>query len=273
MSTPLEQLSFSAMSQLYKEHIGFIKAKNVDGLLAQYDENLLLISTLTEDQNPLYVRGHQELEEFFKSRIFSLQDLEVELNQWAETDHVLMMVEKIKATTVNGDVANAEFYDNWYLENGQIKIHFAGVVQYPDGTYADDSSRVAEVSNSPIGQLYREHIGFIRAKNLDGLLNQYSDDPLLISTLTENRKPLYIRGREALREFFESRIFGLDDFELQMNQWAEGENCLMVTETLKTRGETGNPTELSFYDNWVLKDGKITTHFAGVVRYPDGSYQ
>jgi hypothetical protein len=33
---------------------------------------------------------------------------------------------------------------------------------------------------------------------------------------------------------------------------------------------TGN---LSFYDNWVLRDGKIAVHFAGVVRYPDGSYQ
>ena len=268
MSTPLEQLSISTMSQLYKEHIGFIKAKDVSGLLAQYDKDLLLISTLTEDQNPLYVRGHEELEDFFKSRIFSLQDLGVELNQWAETETVLMMVEKIQATNLEGDVANAEFYDNWYLENGRIKIHFAGVIQYPDGSYADAPSRVAEVSDSPIGQLYKEHIGFIRAKNVEGLLNQYSENPLLISTLTENRKPLYIRGREALREFFESRIFGLDEFELNMNQWAEGENCLMVTETLKTKD-----SELSFYDNWVLQGGKISTHFAGVVRYPDGSYQ
>ena len=59
-----------------------------------------------------------------------------------------------------------------------------------------------------------------------------------------------------------------------MNQWAEGEDALMVVESLKTYDTDGNVTgELSFHDSWALKDGKIATHFAGVVRYPDGIYQ
>jgi len=28
------------------------------------------------------------------------------------------------------------FADSWYLENGKIKVHFAGMVQYPDGSLA-----------------------------------------------------------------------------------------------------------------------------------------
>ncbi|PSB03141.1 hypothetical protein C7B64_09955 [Merismopedia glauca CCAP 1448/3] len=130
-----------------------------------------------------------------------------------------------------------------------------------------------EVPSSPLGKLYQEHIGFIKAKNIDGLLNQYTEDLLLISTLTENRKPVYIKGRKALKEFFESRIFSLEDLHVEIAQWAETENTLMIVEKVKTKSVNGDLGELSFYDNWVLQNGKIATHFAGVVRYPDGSYQ
>lgn len=274
MSTPLEQLTLSPMSALYKEHIGFIKTKNIESLLDQYADDALLISTLTDDRKPLYVRGRQELKAFFESRIFSLQDLDVSLIQWAETDNTLMIVEDVKAIALDGGVANCQFYDNWYLTNGKIKTHFAGVIQYPDGTYADDPASSAQIPDSPLGKLYEEHIACIKAKSVEGLLNQYADEPLLISTLTDNRKPLYIKGRQSLKEFFEDRIFGLEKFDIHMNQWAEGENSLMVVETLRTYDADDNLTgELSFHDSWALEDGKIATHFAGVVRYPDGSYQ
>lgn len=274
MNTPIEQLVLSPMSELYKEHISFIKAKNVEGLLDQYAEDLLLISTLTEDRKPLYVRGREELKAFFESRIFNLEDIEISLSQWAETPETLMMVENIKATDLEGGVADCRFYDNWQLENGKIKTHFAGVIQYPDGTYTDDAAITAQVPDSPLGALYKEHIGFIRDKNVEGLLSQYTSEPLLISTLTDNKKPLYVKGQQSLKEFFESRIFGLDLFDIEMNQWAEGKDALMVVETLKTYDTDGNVTgELSFHDSWALKDGKIATHFAGVVRYPDGIYQ
>ena len=271
MNTPMEQLTLSPMSKLYKEHIGFIKAKNVEGLLNQYAEDPLLISTLTEERQPLYIHGRQALKEFFESRIFSLEDLEITLNQWAETENTLMMVEDLKTTNVNGEVGSVEFYDNWFLQNGKIAIHFAGVIRYPDKTYANGGVK-GEAPTSPMGKLYKEHIGFIKAKNVDGLLNQYAEDALLISTLTENRKPVYIRGHQALKEFFESRIFSLEDFEVKLDQWAETENTLMMVESLKTRSVSGDVGEVSFYDNWVLRDRKIAVHFAGVVQYPDGSY-
>lgn len=64
------------------------------------------------------------------------------------------------------------------------------------------STPIEQLIVSPISKLYKEHIGFIKAKNLDGLLNQYADDALLISTLTEDRQPVYVQGRQALKEFF-----------------------------------------------------------------------
>lgn len=125
------------LGKLYNEHIDFILQKNIAGLLGQYAPDALLISTLTEDKKPLYVRGHQELEAFFRSRIFSLEDLITEIAQWAETENTLMMVEAITFVGTDGSRGQCRFYDNWVLdERGKIKIHFAGVVQYPDGSIA-----------------------------------------------------------------------------------------------------------------------------------------
>ncbi len=127
----------SPLGKLYNEHIDLILGKDVDGLLSQYAEDALLISTLTDDKKPLYVRGHKELEEFFRSRIFGLKDLTTEIAQWAETPNTLMMVEAINFVGNDGGEGSCRFYDNWVLdENGKIKIHFAGVVQYPDGSVA-----------------------------------------------------------------------------------------------------------------------------------------
>src|SRR5438270_13594409 len=99
----------SPLGKLYKEHIGFILAKNVDGLLNQYAQDCLLISTLTDDRQPLYVRGHKELEEFFRSRIFRLQDLEIDLNQWAETENTLMIVENVELTGTDDSTVKMSF--------------------------------------------------------------------------------------------------------------------------------------------------------------------
>jgi hypothetical protein len=269
----------SALGRLYQEHIGFILAKNVNGLLNQYIPDCLLISTLTDDRQPLYVRGHRELEEFFRSRIFRLQNLDIDINQWAETDNTLMIVEEINMTGTDGSSGSVEFYDNWYLKDGKIAIHFAGTVRYPDGTYADGTGfpegtapQKREPPDSPLGRLYKEHIGFIKAKNVDGIVNQYAADTLLIGTLTEGRKPRYVRGHSALRDFFNGNFMGLKSLTSKIDQWAETDNTLMMVESVDVTTMDDSTVDMSFYDNWVLIDGKIAVHYAGVIRYPDGSY-
>lgn len=279
MDMPMTISPQSPLGGMYKDHIGFIKSKNVDGLLSQYTDNCLLISMLTEDRLPLYVRGHDQLRKFFEDRIFGLKDIQVVHNQWAETDNTMMTVEEVSFTPLQGSPGTVEFYDNWYLQNGRIAIHFAGVVRYPDGTYADGTGfppgkapEKHEPPDTPLGRMYRQHIGFIKDKNVAGILNQYTDDALVIGTLTEGRKPRYVRGRDQLRDFFNGNFMGLNSLTSRIDQWAEAENALMIVESVDATLTDGSMAHLSFCDNWVLRDGRIRVHFAGVVRYPDGSY-
>ncbi len=269
----------SPLGIMYEEHIGFIRSKNVTGLLSQYSDDCLLISMLTADRQPLYVRGHGQLREFFEGRIFGLEDLQVIHNQWAETDNTMMTVEETSFIPMQGSPGTAKFYDNWYLRNGRIAIHFAGVVRYPDGTYADgtgfppgNAPEKQEPPDTPLGRMYRQHIGFIKDKNVEGILNQYEEDALLIGTLTEGRKPRYVRGRDQLRDFFKGNFMGLKGLTSRIDQWAETDNALMIVESIDVTQMDGSTAHMSFCDNWVLRDGRIGVHFAGVVRYPDGSY-
>jgi ketosteroid isomerase-like protein len=122
------------LGRMYEEHIRLILDKDIDGLLAQYTPDALLISSFTRE--PRYFRGHDELRKHFDG-ILGIQDLEVDLTFWAETDHppTLMVVEAIRLRTEAGP-AQMRFADSWVLRDGRIAIHFAGMVQYPDGSLA-----------------------------------------------------------------------------------------------------------------------------------------
>lgn len=123
--------------------------------------------------------------------------------------------------------------------------------------------------NSVLGKMYKEHIQMILNKDIDGLLNQYTDDALLISSF--EKKPLYFKGHEGLKEHFKG-ILGIQDLKTDIAFWAETENptTLMIVEAIKMQIE-GNEANMRFADSWVLKDGKIAIHFAGMTQYPDGS--
>ncbi len=125
------------------------------------------------------------------------------------------------------------------------------------------------VPDSPLGRMYREHIQYILDKNIDALLDQYTDDALLISSFM--KKPVIYQGREQLKEHMQG-ILGIDGLETEIVFWGETADpqTLMITEqiTMKTRdGEA----RMRFADSWVLRDGRIAIHFAGMVQYPDGS--
>ncbi|WP_233258413.1 nuclear transport factor 2 family protein [[Phormidium] sp. ETS-05] len=124
----------SALGKMYKEHIELILKKDIDGLLAQYDKDAVLISSF--QKTPLYFRGHEELTEHFQG-ILGIEGLDTEIAFWAETENptTLMIVEAIKMT-VGGQEATMRFADSWVLKDGKIVIHFAGMTQYPDGSVA-----------------------------------------------------------------------------------------------------------------------------------------
>ncbi|MCB0197918.1 MAG: nuclear transport factor 2 family protein [Anaerolineae bacterium] len=125
------------------------------------------------------------------------------------------------------------------------------------------------VPDTPLGNMYREHIQLILDKNIEALLDQYTDDALLISSFM--KEPRYYRGRDGLREHMEG-ILGIDGLETEIVFWGETQEpqTLMITEQI-TMNAGGETMHMRFADSWVLRDGKIAIHFAGMVQHPDGS--
>lgn len=125
----------SALGDMYREHIQLILDKDIDGLLNQYSSDAVLISSF--EKIPKVFRGHNELKEHFKG-ILGIEGLETEIAFWAETEspRTLMIVEAI-TLQAGGGTATMRFADSWVLDDeGRIKIHFAGMTQYPDGSVA-----------------------------------------------------------------------------------------------------------------------------------------
>lgn len=125
------------------------------------------------------------------------------------------------------------------------------------------------IPDSALGHMYREHIQHILDKDIESLLDQYTDDALLISSFT--KVPLYYRGRDQLREHMQG-ILGIDGLETDIAFWAETDDpqTLMIVEDI-TMVAGGGQAKMRFADSWVLKDGKIAIHFAGMTQYPDGT--
>jgi len=125
------------------------------------------------------------------------------------------------------------------------------------------------VPDSKLGKMYREHIQFILDKNIEALLDQYTDDAILISSFMKT--PKIYKGREELREHMQG-ILGIDGLETEIVFWGETSDpeTLMITEQI-TMKAGGSESQMRFADSWVLRDGKIAIHFAGMVQYPDGT--
>ena len=125
------------------------------------------------------------------------------------------------------------------------------------------------VPDSKMGRMYREHIELILKKDIEKLLDQYADDALLISSFMKT--PKYYRGRDQLREHMQG-ILGIEGLETDIVFWAETENpeTLMITEQIRMKTAQGE-ANMRFADSWVLRDGRIAIHFAGMVQHPDGT--
>ena len=128
---------------------------------------------------------------------------------------------------------------------------------------------MVNVPDTKLGRMFKQHIQYILDKNIEALLDQYTDDCLLISSFMKT--PKYYRGRAELREHMQG-ILGIQGLEDEIVFWAETENpeTLMITEKITMKMADGE-AKMRFADSWVLRDGKIAIHFAGMVQHPDGS--
>ena len=125
------------------------------------------------------------------------------------------------------------------------------------------------IPDTKLGQMYRTHIQYILDKDIESLLDQYTDDALLISGFSGT--PQYYKGRDGLREHMQG-ILGIDGLETDIAFWAETEDpeTLMIIEAITMQTPDGE-AKMRFADSWVLRDGRIAIHFAGMTQYPDGS--
>ena len=125
------------------------------------------------------------------------------------------------------------------------------------------------VPDTALGRMYREHIQLILDKNIEALLDQYTDDAVLISSFM--KKPIIYKGRDQLREHMQG-ILGIDGLETEIVFWGETDDpqTLMITEQITMQTKDGTAS-MRFADSWVLRDGRIAIHFAGMVQHPDGS--
>jgi len=128
---------------------------------------------------------------------------------------------------------------------------------------------VKNVPDTKLGRMYREHIQHILDKDIESLLDQYTDDALLISSFSG--APQYYKGRDGLREHMQG-ILGIEGLDTDIAFWAETDDpeTLMIVEAITLQTPDGE-AHMRFADSWVLRDGRIAIHFAGMTQYPDGS--
>ncbi len=125
------------------------------------------------------------------------------------------------------------------------------------------------VPDTKFGKMYEQHIDFIHKKDIDGLLDQYAEDAVLISSF--EKVPKYFRGHKEIKAHLEG-IMGIDGLVSEVAFWSETENpdSIMITEKI-TMTSNGKDSDMRFADSWVIKNDKIAIHFAGMVQYPDGT--
>ena len=111
-------------------------------------------------------------------------------------------------------------------------------------------------SNLTSGQkFYQEQVAALEAHDIDGLMEQYHDDAVVIGF------DFTIRGRQALREHFEAYLARLGSLKLvSTDRFTETDDSIFFEATIRT-----SMAEAKVYDAFVLRDDKATHQFTGVI--------
>ena len=103
--------------------------------------------------------------------------------------------------------------------------------------------------------IYDRQIECLKAGDLDGLMDQYAEDAQLI------RFDMVVTGKEALRTFFADYIAHIKPFELvSTDKYTDTEDAMFFEATVSANGNT-----LRVYDVFMIEEGKIKRHFAGIL--------
>jgi len=104
-------------------------------------------------------------------------------------------------------------------------------------------------------QFYERQLAYLQAGDVDGLISHhYHDDAVLVTF------DVTVRGREALIRYFRRYLQELGHLELlSTDKFVETGDAIFLEATMRTALGTAR-----VYDALVLREGKITYHFAGV---------
>ena len=101
--------------------------------------------------------------------------------------------------------------------------------------------------------LFERQLRLIEAGDLDGLLEQYHEDAVLV------RFDRVVSGRDGLREFFAAYL-AAEPRVRSVDAYADADDVVSYQATLGTTGG-----ELRAYGVFFLRDGKIWRQVAGAV--------
>ena len=109
--------------------------------------------------------------------------------------------------------------------------------------------------NTPGGRFYEQQVGYLEAGDIDGLMSQYGDDAVLVGL------EYVVRGRDAIREHLTGYLARLGKLRLKStDKFVETEDSIFFEATIVT-----SIGEAHVYDVFMLRDGKTTHQFTGVI--------
>lgn len=114
------------------------------------------------------------------------------------------------------------------------------------------------LENAKYADFYHRQVKYLEDQDVEGLIaNQYTDDATLVS-FTQT-----IVGKPALVEHFKEYLAGLGHLKLlSTEQYTETDDSIFFEATVETAGGIAR-----VYDVFILRDGKISHHFTGLLGF------
>jgi hypothetical protein len=117
------------------------------------------------------------------------------------------------------------------------------------------SRKEKTVEPTPGKAFYRRQIAALEASDMDALLRQYHPDTTMIGF------DFTVKGHAAIRKHLAGYLEGLGTLRLKStDKFTETEDAIFLEATITSR-----LGEARVYDVFLLRDGKATHHFTGVL--------
>jgi len=113
------------------------------------------------------------------------------------------------------------------------------------------------MEETPGKRFFDRQIALLAEQDIDGIANQYAPDAVLVSFDVTRH------GREEIREHFVGYLAALGKIDLKStDKWAETDDSIFFEATVLTAHG-----EAHVYDVFLLRGGKATHHYTGLISF------